>query len=282
VARQRLLTAHSGSQPGRQFQRWRYSNPSDLTYQTVLGGHAQDAVFYLHAKFAPFQNATDLVFWGCFAFNGGGTFKLTVAGSDSYIDLTPLGEHEGDWEHIMIRVDNNTLRPVKAYMSAHNGGSWVDLNTLDKDPVTGPHQVYMSYHGHASYPTREDNLSNTYTQGILFEIGLANRCDAGLRINLGDQDRVALISAGFLGPLEPAEPVWLQLPWRWVRYYDFSAGQLTDVSNRVLGGLKNVPDMQAAEDAIADILIRKKVLGDEGNSAGPQAIKFKNNWFGSE
>ena len=200
------------------------ANSSDPAYQAVLGGHPQDAAFYLHAKFAPFQNATDLVFWGCFPYNGGGTFKLTVASRDTYIDLTPLGEHEGDWEHTLIRVDNNTLQPVQAYMSAHNGGSWIDLNELGQDPATGRREIYMSYHGHASYPSQGDNLSNTYTQGVVFAVGLANRCNAGLKLNLGDKDRVALISAGFLGADAPAEPMWLQLPWRWGRYFDHPLG----------------------------------------------------------
>lgn len=254
-------------------------NKSDSAYLAILPGHPQDAPFYVNAKFAPAQNATDLVCWGFFPYNGGGMFKLEVAGVAHYIDLSPLGEHEGDWEHVLIRVDNNTLAPTQVYMSAHDGGAWIDLSELGRDAETGRYEIYMSKHGHASYANAGDNLSNEHDQGELWTIGLVNRCSKGLKINLGDPGRLALISAGFAGA---AEPLWLQLPWRWGRFYDFTPGQLEEVSSRVLGFAGGSVGMQALQDAVAEILVKKKVLGDEGNSAGPQALKFKNNWFGPE
>jgi hypothetical protein len=265
-----------------QFDRGDVPNMSDTAYTSLIAGQPQDACFYLHAKFAPSQNATDLVFWAFFPYNGGGKFKVTAADITSYIDLTPMGVHEGDWEHVLLRVDNNTLQPTQIYMSAHNGGDWLDVRQLGKDAATGRHIVYMSRHGHASYATAGDNLSEEHGPGVLWQIGLVNHCDAGPAINLSEKNRVSLVSAGFLDDEAPSEPAWLQLPWRWGRFFDFTPEQLEEISNRVLGVLGKLPDMQAAQDAVSDILIRKKVLGDEGNSKGPQALKFKNNWFGSE
>jgi hypothetical protein len=257
-------------------------NVSDPAYTSFLAGQPQNASFSLHAKFAPSQNATDLVFWAFFPYNGGGKFKVVAADITSYVDLTPMGVHEGDWEHVLLRVDNNTLQAAKIYMSAHNGGDWMDVAELGKDSATGRHVVYMSRHGHASYATPGDNLSEEHGPGVLWQIGLVNHCDAGPAINLSDQGRVNLVSAGFLGAAAPIEPAWLQLPWRWGRYFAFTPEQLKEISGRILGALGKLPDMDAAQDAVTDILIRKKVLGDEGNSKGPQALKFKSNWFGNE
>jgi hypothetical protein len=59
--------------------------------------------------------------------------------------------HEGDWEHITVRLDANG-NPVKAYYAAHSEGTTHDWGKLQK--VGGTHPVVYSARGsHASYPT---------------------------------------------------------------------------------------------------------------------------------
>jgi hypothetical protein len=249
----------------------------DADYPALLPGHPQDSPFYVHAKFNPAENATDLIFWGFYPYNGAGLLKLDTPGLNRRVDLQPLGVHEGDWEHFLLRVDNDSLLPVKTYLSQHNSGSWTDVSVLERDPATQRLTFYISRHGHACYAGQGDNLLQEQKAG-LYDIGLINHCDRGQRINVWEPGRTSLVSAPWLGAAAPAEPVWLQLPWRWGRYFDFSTAQVQQTVDSVLGNA--VPGFITS--AVAAELIKSGVLGGEGNSAGPQAIKLKPNWFGSE
>jgi hypothetical protein len=259
----------------------------DADYPALLPGHPDDAPFYVHAKFIPAENATDLVFWIFYPYNGAGVLKLETPGLDRRVDLAPLGVHEGDWEHFLIRVDNDTRRPVKLYLSAHDGGEWIDVSELSRDPATGRMVLYASRHGHATYNTPGDNLSHENEKTVLgqtvWDIALVNHCAQGQRINVWEPGRTQIIAAGFLGANAPAEPQWLQLPWRWGRYVDFTRSDIAGVIGKILGPvIGDLPIVTEVEDAVADRLIDKNVLGGEGNSAGPGAVKFKDGWFGGE
>ncbi|MBB5367088.1 MULTISPECIES: Vps62-related protein [unclassified Janthinobacterium] len=254
----------------------------EADYKSLLPGHPDDGPLYVHAKFLPAENATDLIFWIFCPYNGAGMLKLDTPGLNRRIDLAPLGVHEGDWEHFLVRIDNDTGKPVKLFLSAHDSGDWKDIASLERDAATRRLVLYTSRHGHAFYSTAGDNLSNDRSGGI-WAIGLINHCDQGKRINFGDPGRSRLVSAGFLAHDAPLEPLWLQMPWRWGRYFDFSRADISNVIRKVLGPVVgSTPFFGALSEAAAEILIDKKVLGGEGNSAGPQAIKFKGNWFGQE
>lgn len=254
----------------------------DADYGSLLPGHPDDAPLYVHAKFLPAENATDLIFWMFYPYNGAGLLKLEVPGLSRRVDLKPLGVHEGDWEHFLVRIDNDTGNAVKLYLSAHDSGAWYDVAALGRDDASKRLVLYSSRHGHAIYPAAGDNLSNDHSGGI-WAIGLINQCDHGKRINYGDPGRIELVSAGFLDQEAPAEPLWLQVPWRWGRYFDFSPADIKQVINEVLTPvIGSMPFFSVLSAAAAQILIGTKALGGEGNSAGPQAIKFKSNWFGAE
>jgi hypothetical protein len=249
----------------------------DADYPALLPGHPQDAPFYIHAKFNPAENATDLIFWAFYPYNGAGLLKLDTPGLNRRVDLQPLGVHEGDWEHFLLRVDNDSGQSVKTYLSEHDSGAWEDISVLERDKPTGRLVFYISRHGHACYAQQGDNLLMEQKAG-LYDIGLINHCNQGMRINAWEPGRTSLISAPWLAADAPAEPVWLQLPWRWGRYFDFSTAQVQQTVNSILAHV--VPG--AITELIASQLIKSGTLGGEGNSAGPQAIKLKTNWFCSE
>jgi hypothetical protein len=254
----------------------------DADYTALLPGHPDGAPLYVHAKFLPAENATDLIFWIFCPYNGAALLKLDAAGISRRIDLDPLGVHEGDWEHFLVRVDNDTGKPLRYFLSAHDGGAWHEAALLERDDATGRAVLYTSRHGHAFYPTAGDNLSNDRASA-LWAIGLINYCDRGRRADFGVPGASQLISAGFLGSAAPREPAWLQLPWRWGRYADFSRAEVSGVVAKILAPLAAaMPFLAIVSAAVAEILVDSNALGDEGNSAGPQAIKFKNNWFGVE
>jgi len=89
------------------------------------------------------SDALDIQYWFFYPYNG-------VMGSPPF-----TAEHEGDWEHVTVRISDDG-NPIKVYYSAHDGeGSWYRLG--QGSPVTlldGAHPVvYSAYHSHASYPT---------------------------------------------------------------------------------------------------------------------------------
>jgi hypothetical protein len=72
--------------------------------------------------------------------------------------------HEGDWEHITVRLDANG-NPVKAYYAAHSEGTTHNWGNLQK--VNGTHPVVYSARGsHASYPTAGDHTIKGLPLGI--------------------------------------------------------------------------------------------------------------------
>ncbi|MCC6781353.1 MAG: Vps62-related protein [Planctomycetes bacterium] len=58
--------------------------------------------------------------------------------------------HQGDWEHVTVRVENRAI--VSVYFASHEGGSHVALNAGLRF-VNGRPLVYMAKGSHASYPT---------------------------------------------------------------------------------------------------------------------------------
>jgi hypothetical protein len=142
--------------------------------------------------------------------------------------------------------------------------------------------LYTSRNGHAFYREMGDNLSNEHKSGV-YEVGLVNRCSKGKAINVADNDRTQLIAASFLGATAPMQPRWLQMPWRWGRYFDFTAEDVSGIVAKALGPvLALTPAALLIETIVGEVVVSSGVLGHESNSAGPQAIKFKDNWFGAE
>ena len=112
----------------------------EATRQGLLDG----APCYVHLR-RPVDDsaAIDIQYWLFYPFNG-------LMGTPPF-----SAEHEGDWEHVTVRVADDG-QPLKVYYSAHDGeGSWYRLG--QGSPVTlvgGSHPVvYSAYHSHASYPT---------------------------------------------------------------------------------------------------------------------------------
>jgi hypothetical protein len=268
--------------------------PDDAMPQ-VKGGDPDHAVFYARAKFKETDDETHVQVWLFYPYNGPGTATLdTLAGDQDHIDLAPLGEHEGDWEHATL-IFNNADRSLKGiFVSQHAEGAMVAADQLGRDEQTGRPKLYASRNGHAIYPAAGTNEANGFSQGSLVSFALRNDTDDGLRIDSGEAGRLSLVSAQFLTDSRPAEPPWLEIPYRWGRCIDFTAEDFKKTFSSIMTSalpiaalvpLVNViyPILMAVGPSIAGQYVADHdSLRDEGHSGGPTGPKQKGNWFGAE
>ena len=106
-------------------------------------GQIDSAACYVHIR-RPVDDsgALDIQYWLFYPYNG-------RMGSPPF-----TAEHEGDWEHVTIRVTDEG-QPFKAYYSAHDGeGNWYRLGQGSTVTLVGGSHalVYSARHSHASYP----------------------------------------------------------------------------------------------------------------------------------
>ena len=110
------------------------------------------APFYGAVIDNPAKNATDLLYMFCYGYNG-------MVGND-YIGF---GVHQGDWEHVIIRLDRTQSRIVGVYCQAHASddpfSTWYYPQGVDPDhyytcfgSVNRP-IIYSAAQSHASYTT---------------------------------------------------------------------------------------------------------------------------------
>ncbi|GAB4184689.1 MAG: hypothetical protein Tsb002_07900 [Wenzhouxiangellaceae bacterium] len=128
------------------------NNANEMT--TRRGSQPDDWACYAHVfPASPGNNIPlghiDIQYWIFYPYNGPWGFLPA--------------EHEGDWEHITVRLDEATLEPVNVYLAAHGGGErlfWDQMRcTLDDRPV-----AYSAINTHASYATE-----GSHSQGGLLE-----------------------------------------------------------------------------------------------------------------
>ncbi len=109
-----------------------------------LGGNGRsNAVCYAHVRPAPTSAAIDIQYWFFYPHN-----PQEGAG---------YGHHEGDWEHITVRVNERADTILGIYFGRHGGeGGWESFETNGIHPV-----VYSANTSHASYPK-----AGTYGRGL--------------------------------------------------------------------------------------------------------------------
>jgi hypothetical protein len=88
---------------------------------------------------APTVAAIDIQYWFFYPYRG------DISGVEQ-------GVHEGDWEHITVRVTRDGKNIIAIYYTFHSGeGRWNEK--FDVVPNTKHPVVYSAWHSHASYPT---------------------------------------------------------------------------------------------------------------------------------
>lgn len=244
---------------------------------------------YIHAKFSEQEDCTDIQFWLFYPFNGAGAAYIWLpTESSERVDLNPLGTHEGDWEHVTIRIDNYSMQLVGAWMSQHGHQPWIDASEIQKED--GKPLFYSSRHGHANYSSAGSNMSPDFEIEHVCHFGLRNDTDKSRRY-LECSSRYKIISAAFL-ETPPTEPNWLQFKFRWGARFFFGRESVEDVIKdnlpitlRVIVGL--LPGGFLINNLLLQYLFPNiaydKLLPDgEKYSAGPAGPKKKGLWLGDE
>lgn len=248
----------------------RYLKPEN---ESVYSGDSSTAVMYVHVRRATDpagvadKDWIDIQYWFFYPYNGG-------IGGLIY-PMFPGGTHEGDWEHVTVRVSNwrdLSASAVEAVFFAAHGraeGKW--LVKSGNSPrsgrytlVDGKHPlVYSAYHSHASY--ENDGLhwrkltyyfANDYCSG-----GRTWGPDAGFEIMAIDEDVYAS------GDERIEVPGWIAFSGRWGS-----------------DGSPRTPTQQPtwADDGSNGFYVNLEVLanlGDDwGNSRGTTAVAL--GWLG--
>ena len=162
-------------------------------------GLIEGAPCYVHLR-RPVDDsaALDIQFWFFYAYNG-------IMGHPPF-----TAEHEGDWEHVTIRVaDDGT--PLKMYYSAHDGeGSWYRLGQGSQVTLArGSHPVvYSAYHSHASYPT----AGVIARHGAAIDLPDDRTADGGPELDISQ--RIRLIA---VGDAVVREQEWVHFSGTWGR-----------------------------------------------------------------
>jgi hypothetical protein len=247
----------------------------ELKDNASRGGNMPSAVAYVHAKPAAVAGFTDIAFWFFYPFNGPGAAH--VFPFQDYLAFDKFGEHTGDWENVVLRVDNNSKALTGVYLSQHNSGEWItDLNAFTKQ--NGRIVVYASRNGHASYsrpganPTEEKNLSAPWPfPGDIFDFYLINDCADGGQ-SLDCAAHYQLVSADYLGAEKPDEPRWLNFFYRWGPHITYPAGTI-DQFVRSLG---------VAAWLISPLMtwLLDKLPSEVKEEDGPTGPKTKGSWLG--
>jgi hypothetical protein len=100
-----------------------------------------------------------------YAFKGPGTAHINGLIFDSIVHtgnptLAPLGEHYGDRECVMIRIDNTSKKPVAIWLLQRSAGTLFEGDDLDHFERSGTQfVVYSSCNGHAHYAHQSSNHS---------------------------------------------------------------------------------------------------------------------------
>lgn len=87
--------------------------------------------------------------------------------------------HEGDWERVTYELDPNSLKPVNALLSAHEGGEKISFDELQKDWITGRPMVFPANGSHANYAdpgtyalpagAKDNTVSDKNNDGVINE-----------------------------------------------------------------------------------------------------------------
>lgn len=257
----------------------------ELHDSSVRGGDLSVAKAYVHAKIMD-NIYLDLQYWFLYAYNGPGTAKAggSIFGVEhtGESSLKPLGEHQGDWEHITVRLNLSSLELNSVYFSQHSGGQWVLPHDLEIE--NGHIVIYSSLNGHASYPHQGPNYTEhrSYKKlGTGLDFWLVNKADKGQRLDCSEAHE--LISAEFLPEgQKPVEPRWLNFLNRWGKSNEAHLTQaavqgiLDDVFGKIFGTIIGYTSFLAL---LAKLLLTYFVTEDQNGPTGP---KMKGSWNAEE
>lgn len=184
-------------------------------------GDFATAKAYVHAFWQVGMPHTDLQFWFFNSYNGPGTLHIDGLTMNSItssgdINVGPLGEHVGDWEMCMVRVNNTTLNIDGIWLSEHAKGQLfqgAQVDRLFKFQGTQP-VIYSARNGHGNFCQPGSNPTEFRRIGGIpagFDFFVRNDT-ATSEYKLDCAKKYELVAADFVGVKPPG---WLTYPFRW-------------------------------------------------------------------
>lgn len=106
----------------------------------------------IYVKTIDYGSYIDLKFYMFYGINGFQTFQagiLVGLKTQPYLfDWANFALHQGDWEHVTVRISEDTTRLLGVFYSQHGNAAWVPNPQLD-----GTHPiVYSAWNSHANFP----------------------------------------------------------------------------------------------------------------------------------
>jgi len=261
--------------------------------ETAKPGEFSTAKAYVNALWLKDKTYTDIQFWFFSAYNGHGTARfnslvLNEVEHQGDIDLSPLGEHWGDWEYAAIRVDNSSKEMIGIMLSAHGKNIFYDAATVTQKfkLVNGSHPVvYASLNGHANFPSTGPNY--TENRKILgtpvgLEFNLVNATTDGGK-SLDCATRYEVVAADWLNGTPDAyqTPLWVGYPYRWGPEGTAVHMQVNTLGNFIIAALgKDGLTVQLLHDPIVLLASEALHLFVKADINGAAAPATQNSWSG--
>jgi len=153
-------------------------------------GSYPDAPFYVRfTQVGDELEFYDIEYWFFYAYNG--CSSLGVRGEigshrpEFQIPIDPFGTHQGDWEHVTVRISASTQELVAIFTAQHSWGSWEKPGQYDVYESGSRPIIYSAYHSHASYVhsgTETIKSINVGFHDFKISAGLLDRTGTGSRV----------------------------------------------------------------------------------------------------
>ena len=123
----------------------------------VFRGDLETAPVYAFWVSGKEDGATDLVYFTYYPYNRGKELLNTM-----------WGNHVGDWENMVVRLDRN-LEPQTVFMSQHSGDGIVPWDAIEKNESGHP-VVYSAWGSHGLWETTGDHVYKETPIGDLSDV----------------------------------------------------------------------------------------------------------------
>lgn len=162
---------------------------------SFIGEHElSNAPYYIRIKSYPLKDLpsqssgfVDIQYWNFYGLNGSQFFRLggEFVSNKNFV-WKDFAYHEGDWEHVTVRVNDTFDKILGIFYAGHGGGHWVTGGQIsyDKDhPI-----AYSACNSHASNEKREIFNEESISWG---GINLGSACGIWLKaIDEGSQSTI--------------------------------------------------------------------------------------------
>ena len=269
----------------------------DKRYWLILdpnaeGGNMSTAKAYIHAFWAPGMPYTDLQFWFFSAYNGHATahingLQMTKVVNQGDVDLHPLGEHFGDWEYVVVRIDNTSKKMTHIGLSQHGAGHFFNDTQFSAFQFEGTHPiVYSSLNGHANYASIGNNLMADYKippvaipGGI--EFWLHNDTATGGPVLDCSKNYQVVMADWLTGDEAYQVPAWVNYDQRWGPEGTITHMSPDTVGNIIIAALGKagvVVDGTIVQLLVGDVILPFFIKSNVNGSAAPLT---QSSWSGN-